>query len=134
MVYPPTAKGPAVTKETAPLVAKIWAEALEEIPTEALEPAFKATLRVCKWFPTPADILAHIESAQDSRAENEWQNLLEYVSRHVNSDLPGATFGNAGACAPRLPPDVDHAAEPLAGCAFWNPVRKTIWYGRRNDS
>jgi hypothetical protein len=118
MVYPPTAKGPAVTKETAPAVAEIWAEALEGIPTDALEFAFKGTLRTCKWFPTPADILAHIESAQDSRAENEWQNLLEYISRHVNPDLAGATFGNSGACAPRLSPEIDHAARAAGGLHF----------------
>jgi hypothetical protein len=119
MVYPRTAKGPAVTKETAPAVAEIWAEALEGVPTDALEPAFKATLKTCKWFPTPADILSHIESAQDGRADDEWQNVLEYASRHVNPDLAGATFGDSGARAPRLPFDVDHAARAAGGLAFF---------------
>jgi len=118
MVYPPTAKGPAVTKETAPALAEIWAEALEGVPTDALEPAFKLTLKTCKWFPTPADILSHIESALDSRAEDEWQNVLEYASRHVNQDLAGAAFGNSGARAPRLPADVDHAARAAGGLAY----------------
>src|SRR6516225_1206145 len=78
---------PAVTEETAPMIAALWSEGLSDVPTEALEPAFKATLRTSRFFPTVADIRSHVESAEDSRVEDEWQNVLEYALRYVYPDI-----------------------------------------------
>jgi len=103
---------PVVTKETAPLLAGIWSEALADIPTGALEPAFRATLQSSKWFPTVADIRSHIESAHYSRAEDEWQNLLEYCRRYVNRDT---VRDNP---PPRLPSDIDHASRAAGGIFY----------------
>jgi len=100
-----------VTKETAPLLASIWSEALEDVPTEALEPILRATLRSCKWFPTVADILSHVESAEGARCEDEWQRLLEYCRRWVNPDIGMER-------APKLPADIAHAANAAGGLYF----------------
>ena len=82
------------------MMAALWSEGLSDVPTEALEPAFKATLRTSRFFPTVADIRSHVESAEDSRVEDEWQNVLEYALRYVYPDM--------GVRAPApLPPDVD---------------------------
>jgi hypothetical protein len=107
----PARDGVAVTHETAPALAKIWLEALEDIPTDALEAVFKATLRASKWFPTPADILSHHSSAELCRVEEEWQNLLEYCREFVNRDL-----GMAG--QPKLPPEIEHAARAAGGLYY----------------
>ncbi len=103
---------PVVTKETAPMLAGIWSEALADVHTEALEPAFRATLKNSKWFPTVADIREHIDSAYESLAEDEWQNLLEYCRKWVNRDTARDNP------PPRLPADIDHAARAAGGVLF----------------
>ena len=103
-------KEPAINSETAPMLAALWSEALEDVPSEALEPVFKATLRSCKWFPTVADIRSHIESGEDSRAEEEWQNVLEYCRQWVNRDVPMH--------GPALPADIAHAARAAGGVYY----------------
>lgn len=123
VAYPPQGnREPVVTEETAPLLASIWSEALADIPTEALEPAFRATLKTSKWFPTVAEITSHIERAEDSRAEDEWQRLLEYCSRYVNPDLGMAR-------APKLPPDIEHAALAAGGLYYLEscPAEELVW-------
>ena len=98
----------------------LWLEGFADLPDGLLEVAFKKTLATCKFWPVKiADVREHVERAEDSRAEDEWQNLLEYVHRHVNPDLAHATFGNCGLSrAPKLPLDVDHAARAAGGLYF----------------
>lgn len=77
-----------------------------------LEAAFRRTLATCKFWPVKiADVREHVERAEDSRAEDEWPNLLEYCRRHVNADLGMAH-------APKLPPDISHAAAAAGGLYF----------------
>ena len=104
-----------MTKETAPLLAGLWAESFAHVPSQVLQAAFMQTLRTCKWFPTVADMLSHIESTENHRAEDEWQNLLEYCRQHVYPDLGLAK-------APKLPPDVAHAAAAAGGLLYLEPV------------
>jgi hypothetical protein len=117
---------PAVTEETAPMMAALWSEGLSDVPTEALEPAFKATLRTSRFFPTVADIRSHVESAEDSRVEDEWQNVLEYALRYVYPDI-----GVRGP-AP-LPPDIDHAVRAAGGLHYLEscPTDELQWAKKR---
>jgi hypothetical protein len=98
----------------------LWLEGFADLPDGVLEAAFKKTLATCKFWPVKiADVREHVERAEDSRAEDEWQNLLEYVHRHVNPDLAHASFGSCGLSrAPRLPPDIDHSARAAGGLYF----------------
>jgi hypothetical protein len=100
----------AVSESTAPMLAQVWAEGLSDVPTDALEPAFRETLKTCKWFPTVADIREHIERAKESGLEDEWLAVMEAVSRWYYPDL--------GWRGPRLPADVDHAARAAGGYAY----------------
>jgi hypothetical protein len=90
----------------------LWAEGFSDLTDEVLEAAFRKTLRTAKYWPVKiANVREHVEAAQDSRTEDEWQNLLEYCRRHVNADLGMAN-------APRLPADIDHAARAAGGLYY----------------
>lgn len=137
---------PAVTKETAPMLAGLWSESLADVPTEALEPAFRATLQSSKWFPTIADIRSHVENAYDALAEDEWQNVLEYVRRHFYPDplethalapeVLKERFKNyvpSQAGPPRLPADIAHAAAAAGGLRYLEscPTDELQWAKKR---
>ena len=91
----------------------LWTEGFADLSDDVLEAAFKKTLATCKFWPIKiADVREHIESAQDSRAEDEWQALLEYCQRWVNADTARDNP------PPRLPSDVDHAARAAGGIFY----------------
>lgn len=121
----PSKDGPAVTEQTAPMVAQVWDEGLEDVPTEALEPTFKATLRASKWFPTVADIRQHVECAEDTRSEDEWHRALAYAREWCHPDGIIAF----GATRPILPSDIDHAIRAAGGGRFlWGcSEEQLIW-------
>jgi hypothetical protein len=77
---------------------------------EVLAPLFKRALKVCKFWPTVAEILAPLETAEQGTFEDEWQALLDYCREWVHPDLP--TRG------PRLPADIDHAARAAGGVRY----------------
>jgi len=104
-------KEPAVTGETAPILAALWSEELADIPTEALDSVFKATIRTSKWFPTIADIRAQADSAQQTNCEDEWQAVLDYVRDWEWGDGPGGLLPGA----PRLSVELDHAVRAAGG-------------------
>ena len=90
----------------------LWLEAFADLSDAVLESAFKKTLVTCKFWPVKiADVREHIEKAEDSRCEDEWQGLLDYCSKHVYADL-----GMAG--APKLPADIAHAADAAGGLRY----------------
>ena len=97
-------------RDVAPCLP-LWIETFGEMDHDVLLPLFQRAVRSCKFFPTVADILAPLDLAENSRGEDEWQNVLEYCRRFVNRDL-----GMAG--RPKLPPDVDHAAR-AAGSLYY---------------
>jgi hypothetical protein len=87
---------------------KLWVAALSDLEPEILDAACRKAIQTCKFFPMPAEIRAHVETGEDSRGEDEWQNLLEYCRRYVHPDT--------GITAPKpLPPDIKHAADAAGG-------------------
>lgn len=104
--------GQALDTDTLSVYVTLWLEAFADLSDDVLEGAFRKTLATCKFWPVKiADVREHVERAEDSRAEDEWQNTLEYCRRHVNADL-----GMAG--APTLPADIAHAAAAAGGLYF----------------
>lgn len=100
-----------------PELPGVWAAALGDIPLDALDEAFRTLLRTWKpdfgrKFPAPADVLSLLDLAEDSRAEDEWQALLEYCQKWVNRDT-------ARDCPPpRLPDDIERAACAAGGVYY----------------
>ena len=111
--------------------AKIFETALRDIPTEQLAVAFDRVLQVCKFFPTPADIRAQLDQANaggfELKAEEKWQQLLEWVRAFYHPDL-GVKRG-----APQLDPVVAHAAR-AAGGFHWIECcpEATLWALKKN--
>jgi hypothetical protein len=104
--------GQPLDGDTLSVYVTLWLEGFADLPDDVLEAAFQKTLRTCKFWPVKiGDVREHVESAEDSRAEDEWQNLLEYCRRHVNADLGMAH-------APKLPPQISHAAAAAGGLYF----------------
>lgn len=70
---------------------QLWESAFADVGVEALTVAFNRTLRQCKFMPTVADVLAHVEtakmSAREEQAERKWQEVLEYIRLHFHPDL-----------------------------------------------
>jgi hypothetical protein len=71
---------------TVPLAEEdfsIYAEILNELSAEQLDWACREASRSCKWFPTPADILAHVKKDDTTRLSLEasaaWVKVLNYV-------------------------------------------------------
>jgi hypothetical protein len=104
--------GQALDGDALSVYVTLWAEGFADLSDDVLEAAFRKTLATCKYWPLKvADVREHVERAEDSRAEDEWQRLLEYVRRHVNADLGMAH-------APKLPADIAHAAAAAGGLYF----------------
>lgn len=105
----------------------LWTEAFADVSSDMLEAALKKTLATRKFWPIKiADIREHIETAEDSQAEDEWQHLLEYAHRYVYPDI--------GIRAPMpLPPDVDHAARAAGGLYYLEscPTDELQWAKKR---
>jgi hypothetical protein len=104
----------------------LWTEGFADLSDAVLEATFRKTLAMCKFWPVKvADVREHVEQAEGSRAEDEWQNVLEYVRRHVYADL--------GVRGPKLPADVAHAAAAAGGLYFLEscPVEELQWAKKR---
>jgi hypothetical protein len=86
---------------------------------------FERAMRTCTFFPTIAEILAPLETAEEGSFENEWQALLDYIQQWVYPDLP--------ARGPRLPADIDHAARAAGGVRYLEScsVDDLVWAKKR---
>ena len=102
-------------RDVAPYLP-LWLESFGGINSELLRPMFEHAMRTCKFWPTIADILAPLETAEQGSFEDEWQALLDYVHQWVYPDLP--------ARGPRLPADIDHAARAAGGVRYLESCSK----------
>jgi hypothetical protein len=119
--------GQPLDADALSVYASLWLEGFADLSDEVLEAAFKKTLATCKFWPVKiADVREHVESAEDSRTEDEWQRLLEYCRRHVNADLGMAH-------APKLPADIAHAADSAGGLFYLEscPTDELQWAKKR---
>jgi hypothetical protein len=72
----------------------VWTDVFQRANVEPgqIEAAFQKAERVCKFWPSPADVLGHITTAESNAAEEEagqkWQRVLDYIRRHYNPDIP----------------------------------------------
>jgi len=120
--------GQPLDVDTLSVYITLWLEGFADLPDAVLEAAFKKTLAACKFWPVKiADVREHVERAEDSRAEDEWQYLLEYVRRHVYPDPLDKTN------APRLPADIFHAACAAGGLRYIEscPTDELHWAKKR---
>lgn len=95
----------------------LWLDGFADVPCRALEAAFRKTLRTAKYWPVKvADVRDHLDKAQSSAsavsAEQEWQDLLEWVRRFYHPDL------GVSRKAPGLSPAVEFAARAAGGFHF----------------
>jgi hypothetical protein len=109
---------------TAALVA-IWTEELAGYSPAVLAPVFRNVLRACKFFPTPADVLEPLTRAVKrdnlSAADTAWRNLIAYVNRWIDPDMPGGKFRGA----PEVPAEVDLAARAAGGMMYLRECSST---------
>jgi hypothetical protein len=119
--------GQALDAGALGLYVTLWTEAFADIPDAVLEAAFKKTLTTCKFWPIKvADVCEHVDTAEDSQTEEEWQHVIEYARRYVYPDI--------GVRAPKpLPPDVDHAARAAGGLYYLEscPTPELQWAKKR---
>jgi len=94
---------------------QLWESAFAELGAEALTSAFTKTVRDCKFMPTVADVLSHVEHAKataaDEQAEREWQWVLEYIRRHYHPDLSVQR-------GPQIADRTRHAIRATGGLAY----------------
>lgn len=98
-------------KDVAPYLP-LWTEAFGTMNPEVLLRLFQRAMRACKFWPTVAEILAPLETAEEGNYEEEWQALLEYCEKWVNRDVPNVRG------KPQLPADIDHAARAAGGVRY----------------
>jgi hypothetical protein len=105
----------------------IYADLLSDLNAEMLTTACRRAVRVCRFFPTVADIRAQIDDAAakclELEAETQWQELLAWTQRNVYPDT-GISEG-----APKLTPEVEHAARAAGGVRFLEhcTVDQLVW-------
>ena len=69
------------------VLAKLWEASLSQYPDNAVEQAFLLCLQTCKMPPTPADIVAQIETASKASGVSEyelWDILTRALRETVN--------------------------------------------------
>jgi hypothetical protein len=116
---------------TAPLVS-IWIEELGAYPVEQLDGMFRHILRTWKpeygkTFPVIAEVLQPMDVAAKnelaSRADLEWQKLLDYIRRYYWADGPWQHK------APKLPEKVRVSCNAAGGFAWLNECSRDdlVW-------
>jgi hypothetical protein len=103
-------------KDRGKRFVELWISAVSDLDPRAFDAACKHTVKVCKFFPMPADIRSQIDQARakgfELEAECEWQKLLSWVREHVFPDT------GVGRNAPRLSAAVEHAAKTAGGVFY----------------
>ncbi len=95
-------------EDRGPRFVNLWVSTLVDLAPSVLNAACKRATQTCKFFPTPAEVRVHVDSAEQLNLEDEWQALLNYCREWVHPDMQ---FSGA----PELPPDIDHAARAAGG-------------------
>lgn len=109
----------------------LYAEALSNLTIEQLDTACQLATRYCKFFPTPADVLAQVHRADRGGAalvaEQAWHDLLNWVRAYVVPDI------GIDCEAPRLDPATEHAARAAGSFYFLERCSEDelIWAKKR---
>lgn len=67
-------------------LAKLWEALLSQYPDDAVEQAFLLCLQTCKMPPTPADIVAQIETASKASGVSEYE-LWDILTRALRETV-----------------------------------------------
>jgi hypothetical protein len=113
-------------KDVAPYLP-LWLEAFGAMNPQVLLRLFQRAMRACKFWPTVAEILAPLETAQEGNYEEKWQAILEYCEKWVNRDVSNMRG------KPQLPADIDHAARAAGGLYYLEScsVDDLVWAKKR---
>lgn len=79
------------TLEQLPDRFEAFEAALSDLEPTALEGAFRACLKTCTEFPTPADVLRQLSEAEKNRddfeADKAWETVQQTLRRHWYGEL-----------------------------------------------
>lgn len=112
-------------------VVAAYAGMLSDLTAEQLDAACRLAGRSCKFFPTPADIMEHVQKADKAGAELEaetaWHQALEYARRWYVPD-----FG-LDRRAPELPPATEQAIRAAGGFRLLESCSESdlVWARKR---
>jgi hypothetical protein len=126
--------GVALAPGTRAVYVRLWTESFRDLDGVALEAAFQKTLltwgsefgKVGK-LPTVGDIRGHLDATAKkelaSRADLEWQKLLDYIQRYYWADGPWQHK------APKLPEKVRVSCNAAGGFARLNECSRDdlVW-------
>lgn len=83
--------GEVYSKLLTPALVAIFLEQLGQYSAEVLAPLFRLVFATCKFFPTPADVLAPLKRAEEAygplESERKWEQVLAYAVR-LSPDFP----------------------------------------------
>jgi len=103
-------------KERGQRFVDLWVSALADLKPEVLDEACQLAMRVCKFFPTPAEIREHIDNANSAglelEAEEAWEHWYAHVQKYFHPELGWDRR------APQLDAITEHAGR-AAGGARW---------------
>jgi hypothetical protein len=117
--------------DRGPRFVNLWVSALSDLDPHVLDAACKRATQTCKFFPTPAEIRAHVDRADAAglhlRAEEAWQDLLEWIRKFYGPDL------GVSRIATELPAPVTHALRAAGGLHWiWGcPESDLQWAKKR---
>lgn len=93
---------------TSEALVSLWCESFADLSDEVLESAFRHALGACRFFPSVADIRAHLDRADaqglEIEAESAWERALDHARRWDGSRH-----------APVLPEKIERAVRAAGG-------------------
>jgi hypothetical protein len=91
----------------------LYGDALSDLTPDQLDAAFLRASRVCRFFPTPADIRSQVEDTNlkvsQLEADNAWQRVIEWIQCWYHPDI------GVSKRAPNLKEAVKHAIIAAGG-------------------
>lgn len=75
-----------------PLMIKVWINVFRDVHPLQAEAAFASAERELKFWPSPAEVLGFISTAEEKasqeQAEQKWQQVLHYIRVYYSPDIP----------------------------------------------
>lgn len=116
--------------DRGPRFVELWVSALLDLAPDTLEAACRRAMQTCKFFPTAAEIRAHIEGANakgfELEAEEEWRKALNVATQFFQPDI--GLYRNA----PELSQATWHALKVAGGLEHLQSCkREELQWARR---
>lgn len=118
---------------TRAVYMQLWVDSFADLDDATLDAAFRKTLLTWKFpgLPKVGDIRGHIDATAknelNTRADQEWQKLLDYIRRYFWADGPWQHK------APKLPEKVRVSCNAAGGFAYLNECSRDnlVWAKKR---